>query len=316
MRTITLGASIAGALLVLGVTSTGCVADRPSRNGVFDENQYVRKDFLIQGPDANGNVAGADPGWLMRATVTETSTPNLLGSAINVWGGEEANVSLVRFRVTQDKLQMLDQIQLSAPLAPDSMTGAPGAYDPTGTTEAVDNAWPITNVDLKYQINLDGEKSNFYQENQELDWQIRQWVKVNFDKNDFSDLAPLGVETNDLINKCGDGVDASATLVANSFLVEGQGDSDLSNDYMEFTVQVAIPMTMSDATCNTAYGPMLDLAQGGQWVASTVTVNLKYSFKRALAMTDPAQTYKAWSHRREGPDPHQVRPLPLHRVQP
>jgi hypothetical protein len=30
------------ALLAL-VVGSGCVADRPSRNGVFNENQYVRK---------------------------------------------------------------------------------------------------------------------------------------------------------------------------------------------------------------------------------------------------------------------------------
>ena len=297
MRTISLGAGIAGALLVLGVTSTGCVADRPSRNGVFDENQYVRKDFLIQGPDANGTVAGADPGWMMRATVTEVATPNLLGASIDVWAGLESNVSLIRWRVTQDKLQMLDQIQLSAPVNPQPTTatdpGAPGASNTTGTTEAIDNAWPITNVDLKYQINLDGEKTNFYQENQELDWQVRQWVKVNFDKNDFSDLAPLGIETNDLINKCGNTTDASATLVANSFIIEGSGDSDLSNDYMEFTVQVAIPMTLSDSTCITAYGPMWQSAQ--EVNRSTAVVNLKYSFKRATVMGSKEQTYQAWT---------------------
>jgi len=52
----------------------GCVADRPSRNAVFDENQYIRKDFLIQNA-ANG---APDPGWFMKATVVQTSTPNPL----------------------------------------------------------------------------------------------------------------------------------------------------------------------------------------------------------------------------------------------
>ena len=49
----------------------GCVADRPSRNGVFNENQYIRKDFLIQ-----PGSGGGDPGWFMKATVVQTSTPN------------------------------------------------------------------------------------------------------------------------------------------------------------------------------------------------------------------------------------------------
>ena len=30
----------------LTAVAAGCVSQRPSRNGVFNENQYVRKDFL------------------------------------------------------------------------------------------------------------------------------------------------------------------------------------------------------------------------------------------------------------------------------
>ena len=74
--------------------SSACVADRPSRNGVFNENQYLRKDFLIQGTDTNGNGQGQDPGWMVRATVTETSSPNLLGSAAgaDIFAGEMTGV--------------------------------------------------------------------------------------------------------------------------------------------------------------------------------------------------------------------------------
>ncbi len=316
MKTFKIGTALAGAILVFGA-ATGCVADRPSRNGVFNENQYLRKDFLIQSTDANGSGAGQDSGWLMRTTVTETSTPNLLGSNIGVWGGENAEVKLVRFRVTQDKLQMLDQVQYSTPANPDPTTGAPGAPNTISTTDTIINAWPSTNVDLKYRVNLDGEKTNFYEENQELDWQVRQWVKLNFAKNDFSDLAPLGIYTNDLINKCGDVVDASATLVTGSFNVESAPDP--KDDYFEFTVQVAIPMifvdpstdstagTMTyDTTCQTAYGPMAANALKIGGGRSTVTVNLKYSFKRATPAAE--LTYKPWIldekdpiHRKYGP---------------
>ncbi|HEX8789570.1 MAG TPA: hypothetical protein VF765_01365, partial [Polyangiaceae bacterium] len=286
MNTFTLRTALCGTLLLAGIVGSGCVADRPSRNGVFDENQYVRKDFLIQGTDANGNAAGSDPGWLMKATVTEISTPNLLGGTLDVASGVASPVQLVRFRVTSDKLQLIDQIQLSTPQAPDPKTGQPGPVDTTGTTSAVINAWAATNVDLKYQVNLDGEKTNFYQENQELDWQVRQWVKLNFDKNDFSDLAPLGQYTNDLVGNCADFGDASTTLVANSFNVE-QGATP-ADDYMEFTVQVAVPMKLNDATCDAAYGPML--AKALQVNRTTVTLNLKYSFKRATPTAN--LTYK------------------------
>jgi hypothetical protein len=197
MNTFKLPTILAGALLAAGVASlsTACVADRPSRNGVFNENQYMRKDFLIEGTDANGAQPGSDPGWMVRATVTETSTPNLLGGpSIDLFSGEESDVHLVRFRVTQDKLQLLDQVQFSDPTNPNATTGdeGTGQSNSAGVTDAIINAWPVTNVDLKYRVNLDGEKTNFYEENQELDWQVRQWVKLQFDKNDFSDLAPLG----------------------------------------------------------------------------------------------------------------------------
>ncbi|MGH7294309.1 MAG: hypothetical protein ACRELB_05225, partial [Polyangiaceae bacterium] len=258
MNTFKLPTLLAGALLVvgLGAISTACVANRPSRNGVFNENQYLRKDFLIASTDANGAAAGQDPGWMMRATVTETSTPNLLGSAIDVWGGEQADVRDVRFRVSQDKVEVLDTVQFSDPANP-GPAGGVGASNPTGVTENVINAWPATNVDLKYRVNLDGEKTNFYEENQELDWQVRQWVKLSFDKNDFSDFAPLPFQTIDLLNKCADVAEATATLVDGSFNVEGAGDSDPSNDYFEFTVQLAVPLAFNDTTCLTAYGPSL-----------------------------------------------------------
>jgi hypothetical protein len=296
MKTLKLPTVLAGALLIVGVSSTACVADRPSRNGVFNENQYLRKDFLIQGVDANGSAAdGAqgDPGWLVRATVTETSTPNLLGNGIGVWAGEEANVNLVRFRVTSDHLQLLDQVQFSNPQNPGPSPGTTGS-NYTGVTDAIINAWAATNVDLKYQVNLDGEETNFYQENQELDWQVRQWVKLTFDKNDYSDLAPLGYQVTDMLGQCADVADASASLVTGSFNVEGTNTADTSDDYFEFTVQVGIPMAFNlgttDATnaCLSAYGPAL--ANALRIGRTTVTVNLKYSFMRAQPIT-PQSSY-------------------------
>jgi hypothetical protein len=286
--------------LAILALAPACASDRPSRNGVFNENQYVRKDFLVGAVDGNGNPTNADdPGWLVRATVTETSTPNLMGSAINpggIWGGLEGNVDLVRFRVTEDKLELLSQIQLSAPDA--------SGQNSTGVTDSVSNAWPVTNVDLKYRVNLDGTRSNFYEENQELPWQQRQWVKLNFAKNDFSDLAPLGPFTTDFLLRCADVGEASATLVTNSFRVEGQSTPDISDDYLQFTVQVAIPLRFDDSTCLTAYGPQFDNA--ARIGRTTVTANLKYSFMRAKTLDQVTYTpfpiaEKDPIHRKYGP---------------
>src|ERR1700678_2837913 len=99
------------------VAAQGCATDRPSRNGVFNENQYVRKDFLIGPIDANGNLLQPDPGWLLRTTVTETSTPNPLGGTIGVWGGLENQVDYVHFQVTEDTLELVSMLQLTAPNA-------------------------------------------------------------------------------------------------------------------------------------------------------------------------------------------------------
>ncbi|HEY2902049.1 MAG TPA: zinc-dependent metalloprotease [Polyangia bacterium] len=286
--------------LLIATLALGCAQDRPARNGVFNENQYARKDFLLGGVNPDGSPSNPnDPGWFVRATVTETSTPNLMGAAINpggLWGGLQGPADLVRFRVTEDKLQLLSQIQLSAP---DS-----SGQNSVGVTDSISNAWGITNVDLKYRVNLDGTRSNFYEENQELPWQQRQWVKINFAKNDFSDLAPLGPFTSDFLLRCSDVGESSATLVNNSFRIEGQDTADISDDYLEFSVQIAIPMRFDDSTCLTAYGPQLDNA--ARLGRTTVTANLKYSFMRAKGMDKVTYTpfpidEKDPIHRKYGP---------------
>ncbi|MFI5296861.1 MAG: zinc-dependent metalloprotease [Polyangiales bacterium] len=294
-----LGTSAIGLVLF----GQGCATDRPSRNGVFNENQYVRKDFLTQAVDGNGNAVGADPGWVFRASVTEASTPNLLGATIGIWGGAQGQVDIVRFRVTQDKLQMLTTRQFS--MANDVSVDPTGASNTTGVTPAIANAWSATNVDLKYQVNLDGERTNFFQENQELDWQQRQWVKLSFAKNDFSDFAPLDYMgyTSDLMGKCADTGEASATLVDGSFNVEGTDTADISDDYFEFTVQVGVTMKFDDTTCIEAYGPMLDSAV--RLGRQTATANIKYSFKRA----NPNPTYVPFPLDEKDPIYHKYGPF-------
>src|SRR5271166_4403314 len=90
----------AAALAAAVAGAQGCVADRPSRNGVFDENQYIRKDFLIQ-PGSGGQ---GDPGWFMKATVVQTSTPNPFARVGLYTGAESAGTqdygNIVRFVIT------------------------------------------------------------------------------------------------------------------------------------------------------------------------------------------------------------------------
>jgi len=104
---------ILGILFTAAAGSYGCVSDRPARNGVFNENVYLRKDFLVRAGDtgADGNpVAGK--GWMLKATITDTSSPNMLGD-LNFWPGAHSIGQLTRFRITQDHLELVDTRELS-----------------------------------------------------------------------------------------------------------------------------------------------------------------------------------------------------------
>src|SRR5579883_2267034 len=95
LRKITFANIGLAGLAVASALATACVADRPSRNGVFDENQYLRKDFLI----APG-TGGTDEGWFVKSTILATSTPNPLANVNGAGlfaGAEGQGANLVRF---------------------------------------------------------------------------------------------------------------------------------------------------------------------------------------------------------------------------
>src|SRR5271167_393303 len=72
-----LRAFVATGALATACASWGCVADRPARNGVYNENQYIRKDFLIR---SGATTADPDPGWFLKATIIDESIPNPLAA--------------------------------------------------------------------------------------------------------------------------------------------------------------------------------------------------------------------------------------------
>ncbi len=261
---------VAALALALGSSvAMGCVSDRPSRNGVFNENQYLRKSFLVRsaesGPDGKPQQ---DPGWMLKASIMQVSTPNLLGGAVfGVFPGTENGGSYVRFKISQDKLEMVNLREFSAPVAAEKTR-----------VEEVMNAWPITNVDLKYRVNLDGEKTNYYEENQELGWDVRQWVKLNFSKNDMSDVAPFpGLQ--DVLGQCVDMANSTVTLVPGSFKV------DEKNDYFEWTTEMTFPVQLTNQACIDQYGLRgRDAFNIGKY---NQTFTLKYSMVRPERLTAP-----------------------------
>ena len=143
------------------------------------------------------------------------------------------------------------------------------------------NAWPSTSVDLKYRVNLDGETTNFYEENQENDWQVRQWIKINFAKNDLNDLFAFGGNVSPVIQKCTNYTEAASTLEPGSFVVN---EADKS---MKFTVNLTWPIYFDDtnaATCLQAFG-----ASGDNFFRANrqnVTMSILYSFVRPEKVVD------------------------------
>lgn len=268
-----------GSLLVLAAVcgAQGCVSSRDSRNGVFNENQYLRKSFLI----TNGDGKTPDEGWFVKSTITSTSTPNPLGNidGAGLFAGSEGSTlgnyaaNYVRFDVTQDKLNVINLREIS--------------NDPTYLSQntrqpEIVNAWPVTNVDIKYRIDLDGEKTNFLEENQEADWRVRQWVKLNFAKNDLSDLYAFGANSNPVIQKCVNLTDASVSLVPNTFNV------DEANGYFEYSLNLTAPIqaTADDAaTCLTAFGGITTMTWE-QLQRQNVSLTMKTAYVRPSKMTD------------------------------
>jgi len=106
-----LGCVTALSLVVSAVT--GCAADRPLRNGVPNEELFLRKAFIIRpGVDSTPDKPAEDDGWMLKATVMQTSTPNPLAESVMFTGAENAGM-YVRFVATQDKLQLVNLKELS-----------------------------------------------------------------------------------------------------------------------------------------------------------------------------------------------------------
>jgi hypothetical protein len=277
MKTMT---KIALLSATLTVALAACVQSRDPRNGVFNENVYLRKDFLIRsGTDANST----DPGWFLKATVINNSSPNPLGD-LNFGTGIHSQGQLVRFRVMQDHLDMLDLREVDETPS-------------TGRVPEVVNSWAATNVDLKYRINLDGEATNFYEENQELGWEQRQWLKLNLAKNDLSDVAAMGLGMPDLFNHCTDVGESSTTLVPESVVI------DDTHGYLQWTVQITVPIRTDLQECIDSYGPMLQPTIGLN--RPNVTFELMYSLVRAT----PTPTYVPLKLAEKDPILHKYGPI-------
>jgi len=158
--------SIAAVTLLLW----SCVEHRPVRNGLSDESTYLTKEELTQ---PNIKIEGSeDDTWLHRINVVATSAPAVSGE----FPGAESFTKLVRFRFREDALQLVDAQRFQ----PDDLDD-PNDDDPF-TVDRVLFEFPGKHIDVKLRESLDGERTNWLEENTERGWMDRQSFRVDWEK--------------------------------------------------------------------------------------------------------------------------------------
>ena len=76
------------ALSVAASGATGCAGDRPLRNGVPNEQLFLKKSFIIRpGVGGTPEKPAEDDGWMLKATVLQTSLATNGTQAVNVFRG-------------------------------------------------------------------------------------------------------------------------------------------------------------------------------------------------------------------------------------
>jgi hypothetical protein len=182
-----------------------CVDHRPLRNGLSDDAVYLGKDEVTA---PNPKIADStDTGWLMKVTVVGASSPNPLGDY--AFPGVESGLNYVKFRFREETLQVLDgrKLQTDDAMNPND--------DLSTSTEAVLFEFVGKHVDVQLRENLDGEKTNFVEENTEKPWQERKFFKVDFEKMTADPIGAMAWYYPGLLQQCADV--RSLSLVPNSY---------------------------------------------------------------------------------------------------
>ncbi|SVE59140.1 uncharacterized protein METZ01_LOCUS511994, partial [marine metagenome] len=132
-------------VLLASIAVAACVEHRPIRNGLLDESTYLNKHELT------------GDGWLYKVTAVKASSPNVLGDLI--WPGLESDLAYVKLRFGENSLQVLDGRHLMQD-DPDNPND-----DLATTTDRVMIEFAGNNVDIKLRESLDGERTNYLEEN-------------------------------------------------------------------------------------------------------------------------------------------------------
>ncbi len=247
------------ALIVLAALPVvaACVDHRPIRNGLRDESIYLTKSDLTN-PNPKLLPEVEDTGWLVKVTTVRASSPNVVGDY--VFPGLESGIKYVRFRFRENALQLVDgaRLQTDDPDDPNDDLGT--------STERVMYEFKGEHVDVKLRESLDGERTNWLEENSEEPWQKRQKFKVNFEETSIDPVHFMWWGYADYIADCA--ALLSTHLVPDSF--EWDGD----DQYMAFTIEANYRLKSI-----TGFGGCWDLVTLAT-DATTGTVHYKFSFYR------------------------------------
>ncbi|MBN1962794.1 MAG: zinc-dependent metalloprotease [Deltaproteobacteria bacterium] len=242
---------------------TACVKHRDIRNGLLDEAIYLDKAPLTA---VNPKIAGSlDDGWLFKTTIVKAASPN--GGADYAFPGFQSDTKYIKFRFSKEALQIVDGSSLQNDDPEDNNDNL------ATTTERVLIEFAGSHVDVKLRENLDGERTNYLEENTEEPWQKRQKFKVNLAETSLDPITTMAWYYGDFMHDCVTPV--SATVVPNSFAWDDQ------EQYLSWVIEANYILTV-DGGCY----DMTNLITG----AGTATVQYRMSFYRPGASDFVSET--------------------------
>jgi len=246
-----------GALLGLGLAlgAMACVDHRPIHNGLLDEHVYLGKADLT---GDNPKLERPNDGWLFKTTVVKTSSPNVLGDY--AFQGFESGTQYVRFQFKEDKLQVIDGQKLQRDDSADPND------DLATNADRVLFEFDGQHVDVKLRESLDGERTNYLEENTEAPWKERRTFRVDFETTNMDPIASAAWFYGDYIKDCASAV--SKNLVPDSF------EWDPDDQYLSFLIEVNYELNLINSL-----GGCWNLVSQATGVGTT-TIQYRLSFYR------------------------------------
>lgn len=245
-------------LSILGAaTLAACVDHRPVRNGLLDESVYLDKTNLTKANPKLGEGA-TDDGWLFKVTVVKASAPNVVGDY--AFPGLESDTQYIKFRFMENALQMVDgrRLQNDDPNNPND--------DLATTTDRVMLEFTGGHVDVKLRESLDGERTNFLEENFEEPWMRRQKFKVDWERTSLDPVVNFGWFYGDYLADC--------ARMQSAHMVPGSFEWDENDQYLSFVLEVNY--TLKAITFFGGCWDLVSLANG----VGTATIQYRFSFYR------------------------------------